>query len=154
MSTRDNFQPSPMTAPSFNTSLGSTEAPEKDSSEATSGTHTTTTPVMPLFSTGNIRFNTDKNGNNLSIPAENSPEKAAEKNYNNFKDSYDTWGVVLGEEEVDDDDASLLEVSDATLPLVQSLLVEQPQVAENNNGDNQNAFPLIEEAIKKGLTVS
>jgi hypothetical protein len=146
-----------MIVPSFNTSLESTEAPEKDSSEATRGAHTTTTSVTPLFSTGNVQFIIDKDGNNLSIPAENSPENAAE-NYHNFKDGYDTedeispFGeAVLGEKEVDNDAASLLEVSDATSPLAQPLLVEQTQVAEYNNGDNQNAVPLMEEAIKKML---
>jgi hypothetical protein len=96
-----------------------------------------TTPVTPLFCTGNVRFNIDKDGNNLSIPAENSPEKAAEKNYHNFDDGYNTkdeiypfWDADLGEEEVDDDAASLPEVSDATPPLAQPLLVEQPQVAQ------------------------
>jgi hypothetical protein len=95
-----------------------------------------TTPVTPLFCTGNVQFNIDKDGNNLSIPTENSPEKAAEKNYHNFEDGYITkdeiipfWDADLGEEEVDDDAASLPEVSEVA-PLVQPLLVEQPQVAQ------------------------
>jgi hypothetical protein len=120
------------------------KAPEQALSETTNDAIMTTTSIVPLFSTGNIRFNIDKDGNNLSVPAENSPEKVAEKKYHNFEDGYDTeeeigplWDAVLGEEEVDGDDALLPELTGVVPPLVQPvLLVGQAQAPETINDDN------------------
>ncbi len=111
LSLHNSIQPSPMTAPSLSTSLESNNAPDEASGEEK-------TAAMPLFGTGNIRFNIDKVGNALSIPVEKMPEKGTEKNYYNFKDGYDTeeeigpfWDAVLGEEEEDDDVAPLPELT-------------------------------------------
>jgi len=142
------LQPSPMTSLSQSSSLECDRPMEQASIEFT-------IPAVPLFSTGNVRFNVDREGNTLSIPVEKSPEKNAEKNFFNYEEGYDTeddigpfWDAVMGEMEDDDDLMQLPERTNETRPeaeVIPAAAGEGPQPPENGDA---NTVTLTEEILK------
>jgi hypothetical protein len=79
LSNQNSLQPSPTTAPLLSASSASKNDPEQASMEVS-------TPAMPLYSTGNVQLNIDKDRNTLSIPVEKIPERHLEKNYYHLKE--------------------------------------------------------------------
>ena len=142
------LQPSPMTSLSQSSSLECDRPMEQASIEVT-------IPAVPLFSTSNVRFNVDREGNTLSIPVEKSPEKNAEKNFFNYEEGYDTeddigpfWDAVMGEMEDDDDLMQLPERTDETRPeaeVIPAAAGEGPQPPESGDA---NTVTLTEEILK------
>jgi len=114
-----------------------------------------TIPAVPLFSTGNVQFNVDREGNTQSIPAEKSPEKNTVKNFFNYEEGYNTeddigpfWDAVMGEMEDDDDLMQLPERTNETRPeaeVIPAAAGKGPQPPEN--GD-ENTVTLTKEILK------
>jgi hypothetical protein len=142
--TCQSSQNSPLTAPTLNNSLTSSDLLKEADQE-------TNVSVHPTFSTENAKFNVDLYGNTLSVPSERTPEKNSEKNYINFEDGLDTddeigpfWDAVEGEEDIDDDLDPLPLDTDEVL---EAMPEQQPTIAN----ENEVIAPLTEEVIRMML---
>jgi hypothetical protein len=142
--TPQSSQNSPLTAPTLNNSMTSSDLSKEADQE-------TNVSVHPTFSTENAKFNVDLYGNTLSVPSERTPEKNSEKNYINFEDGLDTddeigpfWDTVEGEEDIDDDLDQLPLDTDEVLEAISE---QQPTIAN----ENEVIAPLMEEVIRMML---
>ena len=142
--TRQSSQNSPLTAPTINNAMTSSDLSKEADQE-------TNVSVHPTFSTENAKFNVDLYGNTLSVPSERTPEKNSEKNYINFEDGLDTddeigpfWDAVEGEEDIDDDLDQLPLDTDEVL---KAMPEQHPTIAN----ENEVIAPLTEEVIRMML---
>jgi hypothetical protein len=129
--TRQSSQNSPLTAPTINNAMTSSDLSKEADQE-------TNVSVHPTFSTENAKFNVDLYGNTLSVPSERAPEKMG---WIQMMKLAPFWDAVEGEEDIDDDLDQLPLDTDEVL---KAMPEQHPTIAN----ENEVIAPLTEEVIR------